>query len=68
LKVGSQRHDHADVQIAGGPAVQALADARSERVIDGRVTESALNAQRADPALLVEETRHADDGVQFEQR
>jgi hypothetical protein len=68
LCANEKRHDRADVQVARGPAVQAFSDARGERVIDRRVTERALDAHRADPALLVEETRHTDDGVQFEQR
>ena len=35
LQVRGQRDDGADVQVSGGPAVQAFPDARSEGIIDG---------------------------------
>src|SRR6266508_3896387 len=51
LEVRRERHDRADVQIAVGPAVQPLADAWRERVVDGRVTKRALDAHRLDAAV-----------------
>ena len=44
LQVGRERDDRADVQVAVRPAVEACADARGERVVDGRVAERALDA------------------------
>ena len=39
-----QRDDRAGVQVAVGPAVEPLADAGRERVVDGRVAERAGDA------------------------
>src|SRR5690242_11180307 len=40
LQVGGESHNRANVQIAIGPAVQTVANAGSERVINGGVTKS----------------------------
>src|SRR2546430_8154925 len=63
-----ERHDRADVQVAVRPAVEAPADAGGERVVDGRVTEGALEADRSDAAARVEEARHPHDRIQLEER
>jgi hypothetical protein len=68
LEVGGERDDGADVQVAVGPAVQALADTRGERVIDVRVAERALDADGLDPPGRVELAGHSHHGVQLEQR
>jgi hypothetical protein len=60
------RGDRADVEVAIGPAVQPFADAERELVVDRRVTERALDADRTQPSAL-EESRQADDGLQPEQ-
>ena len=49
-QVGRQRDDRADVEIAVRPAVQPLADAGRERIVDRRVAERALDADRLQPA------------------
>src|SRR5438552_3391087 len=68
FEVRRERHDGADVQVAVRPAVEAPADAGGERVVDGRVTESALEADRSDAAARVEEARHPHDRIQLEER
>jgi hypothetical protein len=67
LEPRRQRDDRADVEIAIGPAVAAPADAFRERVVDRGVAQRTLDPHRADPPLIVEETRHADDGIELEQ-
>src|SRR6266705_3628259 len=44
-EVGSERNDESDVQVAVGPAVEALADSGRKGVVDGRVAQRALDAQ-----------------------
>ena len=56
-----------DVEVAVGPAVEPMADAGRERVVDGRVAERALDADRRQRAAG-EEARHADDRVELQQR
>src|SRR5581483_5521703 len=46
LEVWSERDDEADVEIAIGPAVQALADARCEGVVHLRMAKGALGSER----------------------
>ncbi len=67
LEVRCQRHDRADVEIAVGPVVEPLTNARRERVVDGRMTKRALDAHRPDAAVGVGEGGDADDGVELEQ-
>src|SRR6185312_9462152 len=55
------------VEIAVGPAVETLADAGSERVVDGGMAERALDAHALDAAVAVRESRDADHRIQFEQ-
>jgi hypothetical protein len=68
LQVRRKRDDRADVQVAVRPAVEALADAGSEGVVDVRMAERALDAHRLDAAGLVELAGHADHGIELEQR
>src|SRR5439155_1031674 len=63
FEVRRERHDRADVQVAVRPAVEAPADAGGARVVDGRVTEGALEADRSDAAARVEEARHPPEGT-----
>src|SRR5207248_2466385 len=53
---------------AVGPAVEPLADAGRERIVDGRVAERALDADRLQSGGAGEEAGDADDGVQLQQR
>src|SRR3989441_4502791 len=62
-----ERHDRADVQVAVRPTVEAPADPGGECVIDGRVAEGALDADRFDAAARVEESGHPHDRIQLEQ-
>ena len=58
----------ADIEIAIGPAVEAPADAMGERIVHGRMTESAGDADRAHGlAIGVEERLHADDRVRAQE-
>src|SRR5438876_1200107 len=68
FEVWRERHDRADVQVAVRPAVEAPTDAGGEGVVDGRMTEGALDADRSDAAERVEEARHAHDRIQLEER
>ncbi len=66
LHAGSQRDDRADVQVAVRPAVEASTDARRQLVVDRGMAQRALDADRAELAL-VEETGDADDGVEAQE-
>src|SRR5437667_7854339 len=68
FEVWRERHDRADVQVAVRPAVEAPTDAGGEGVVDGRMTEGALDADRSDAAARVEEARHPHDRIQLEER
>jgi hypothetical protein len=48
LEVWSERQDEADVEVAIGPAVQPLADAGRKGIVDLRVAQRALRAERLD--------------------
>ena len=50
LQVGRERDDRADVQVAIGPAVEPLADAGRERVVDGRMAQRAGRVRSTVPA------------------
>jgi hypothetical protein len=67
LEVRGQRHDGADVQVLGGPAVEPAADAGGERVVDGGVTQGALDAHRGEPPSAVEGALHPHHRVGLEQ-
>ena len=54
-------------EIARGRA-QSPADARTQRVIDGRMAQRAGNSHRLGPALGVEGCLDADDGIQLQQQ
>ena len=49
-QIRRERDDRADVQIAIGPAVEPAADARRDGVVDGRMAQRALDADRREPA------------------
>jgi hypothetical protein len=67
-QVRREVHDRADVQVAVGPTIKAMADSGRERVIDCGVAECALNAYRTQLAIAVKECSKADDRVQFQER
>ena len=46
LEVWGEREDETDIEIAVGPAVQALADAGRKGIVDLRVTQRALRAEQ----------------------
>src|SRR6185295_12237589 len=60
--------DLADVEVAVGPAVEPSADARAEGVVDGRMAQSAGDADGLHLPALLEEALDADDGVELEER
>src|SRR5438046_650311 len=62
-----QRDDRSDVEVAVGPAVEPMPDARRERVVHCGVTGRACNADGSDVAVGIENPGHADDGVQLQQ-
>jgi hypothetical protein len=68
LEIRGNRHDRAHVQVAVAPTVEPLADAGRERVIDGGMTQRALDADGSQLPIRTEDTGHADDGVQLQQR
>src|SRR5262249_42151378 len=68
LEAGGERQNRPDVEIAVRPAVETMANARRERIVDARMAKGTLNAHRLQSATAVEETCHADNGIQFEQR
>src|SRR3989449_9161975 len=68
LEVWRGRYDGADVEVAIRPSVQPPTDARGERVVHGRVAECALDPDRSDAAVGVEEPADAHHRLQFEQR
>jgi hypothetical protein len=66
-QVGRQGDDRADIQVAGGVAVQPVTDARRERIVDGGVAQGALDAHRAQTAARVEEPGDANHRLQLKQ-
>src|SRR5262249_26451758 len=66
-QVGSETDDCPHVEIAVCPAVEPVTDSRREGIVDGRMTERALNADRAQRAAPVEKARYTDDRVEFDQ-
>src|SRR5437588_5527844 len=72
LQVGRESDDGADVEVLVGPAVETMADARGERVVDGRVAQRAGDADRlqafAGVVRVVEDAFDADDGAELQQR
>jgi hypothetical protein len=67
-EVRRRRDDRADVEVVVGPAVEPVADAVRERIVDGRVAQRALDADRRERAVGGEEPGEADDRVRAEQR
>ena len=68
---GRQRDDRARVEVAVGPAVEPLADAGRERVVDRRVAQRAGDAdarQRVRAVDGLDRALQADDRVELEQR
>ena len=63
LQSRRKRYGRTHIQITVGPTVQAVADARSEGIVDSRVAERALNANGLKVPLVVEKTRKTDNGV-----
>src|SRR5262249_35786460 len=66
-QIGQERDDGADIQIAGGPAIQPMADPGRHGIVDCGVANSALNANRPKCSLVVEEAGQTHDRVEFEQ-
>jgi hypothetical protein len=66
LKVRAQIHDRADVEIAVGPTVEALADSGSKRVVYCRVTKSARDAYGLKSSSRIEGAFHSDNCIEFE--
>src|SRR5262249_28465982 len=64
---GRERDDRTDVQIVIGPSIQSPADTLRKRIIDGRVTQSARDAEAGDLIVLVDLPFESDDRIQFEQ-
>ena len=60
--------DGTHVQIAIRPPVQALSNPRREGIVDGGMTDRALNPHRLDLPGIVEEAGDADDGIELHQR
>src|SRR5262249_8770465 len=68
-EIRRERDDAADVEILIRPTVEASTDAvDTRRVVDGRVAQGALNADRLETAVAMEFASDADDRVQLEQR
>lgn len=65
-QVRGEGDDRPDVQIPIGPSVQAMSDPGGEGVIDGGMAQRALNADRAESPVRVEESREADDRIILE--
>src|SRR2546423_1500370 len=63
-RVGCERDDLADVEVAVGPAVQAVTDAGHESIVNRRVADGATEAQRLQTAVRIERALHAQDGVE----
>jgi hypothetical protein len=66
-QVGRARDDLADVEILVWPAVEAVADAGRQRVVDRGVAEGTRQPERAKRAV-VEEALGSEDGVEPQQR
>src|SRR5581483_4167419 len=74
LQVGRKRHDLSSVQVLVRPAVEAMSDHTGRNsggrkgVVNTRVAERALQADRFQLSFRIKEAGYAQDGVQFQQR
>jgi cellobiose phosphorylase len=62
-----ERHDGADVQIRVGPAVETMADALGERIVNARMAQRAGDADTGQLTGVAHRSAHADDGIQPKQ-
>ena len=67
-EVRSKRHDSANIEIAVGPAIQPVPDASRERVIDRRMAQGTLDADRDQMPGAIEEASHPHHRIEFQQR
>ena len=68
LKIGRKRDDRADIQVAIGPSVEPASDAECHGVINGRMTEGAVDADRRQSAVAPALRGDAHNRVSVEQR
>ena len=79
-EIGGERDDSSDIQIAIGSAVEPVSDTTragvridcagtecGTRVVDGRVTDRALQPDRLESSGRIEAAGNPDDGVQLQQ-
>src|SRR5690242_1049966 len=59
--------DLADVEVAVGPAVEATTDAKRHGVVHRRMTQRALDADRLQRTVGVEESGQAEDRIRLQQ-
>src|SRR3569833_411993 len=67
-QVGSETDNCADIEIAVGPAIQPVSDARRERVVHTGMTQSALYADRLQAQPGTERARQTDNRIELQQR
>jgi len=70
LRSGRKRDDRSGVEVEVRPAVQPLADAFGERIVDRRVAERARDPEAHQPVSSAngfDLALHPDDGVQLQQ-
>ena len=60
-------HDRADVQVDIGPSVEALADSRHERIVDGGVAQRTCDADARELPEVVDRSLHAHDRIEAQQ-
>ena len=68
LQVRRQRNDIAHVEVTIWPPVEAVSNARSQRIVDCRVAKRALNCHRFHAAIGVKKTRDANHRIEPEAR
>src|SRR5262249_59130649 len=65
--IGGEGDDGADVEVAVRPPVETVSDPGCERIVDRRVTQRALDADRRETLRVVEEPGDAHNAVQPQQ-
>ena len=66
-KIGSKRHDCANVEVAIGPAIEPAPNPGSKGIVDRRVAQGALNSDRLELSIRTKNACDAHHGIQFQE-
>src|SRR5262249_47899048 len=66
-QIRCQRNNRADIQIAIGPAIQSMAYARREGIVDGGMAYRTTEPHRFETPVLIERALHTEHRIEFDQ-